>query len=768
MMKAILIAVTVLFHCLGQRCILGQGPLCQSHSSCSECIKSPGCAWCSQIDFLKPGESNERRCDSPRSLKERICNHMINPGLHPLTNVKNSDLSSDRENVVQLKPQNINITLRIGVPFEFKVEFKRAVGYPIDLYYLMDLSYSMKDDLEQIKTLGQKILKKLKDITDTVRIGFGSFVDKEMLPYVSQVNARRLNPCPNRIDTCQPAFSFKNVLPLTQDAREFEREVSKQLISGNLDAPEAGLDAIMQAAVCKDKIKWGNVTRILVYTSDDTFHMAGDGRLGGVFQPHNGQCHLNNNGSYDGKAFDYPSVGHVSRVLQDNNIQLIFAVTEDIYPAYKALSALIPQSVVGVLKKDSSNVVDLISEAYGNLSATLVLEQEGAPKELDISYRSTCKGNHLDSEWKEKGECQGIKHEPITFNVRLNASACLTKPQTFRIKIQGINEEVKITVHTECDCDCGVAEEASKHCSSNGKLSCGVCSCNERFLGQRCECKQQTDADSISNMLASCRPDNSSVTCSGHGICECGKCVCQGHYSGKFCECDDNSCEYHDNKLCNGKGRCKCGTCDCSHDYTGSACHCSPSQDKCMNNNLLCSGQGKCTCNVCKCNKGFKGENCSAFTDECMLLKGCVKCHVKDGTPDINICAVECLNATVSRLVGTHELRCTHEATMSYDVKLGGDGKIVLQYADLPRSVDKTKLIIGISVSSIIFIGIIIIIIYRCLLELYDIREYQNFVKVQKQTEWKETQNPLFKGATTTVYNPLHDKDENEKDFESI
>ncbi len=53
-------------------------------------------------------------------------------------------------------------------------------------------------------------------------------------------------------------------------------------------------------------------------------------------------------------------------------------------------------------------------------------------------------------------------------------------------------------------------------------------------------------------------------------------------------------------------------------------------------------------------------------------------------------------------------------------------------------SVDKTTLIIGISVSSIIFIGIIIIIVYRCLLELYDIREYQNFVKAQKQTEWKE------------------------------
>uniref|UniRef100_A0A8C1ELT1 Integrin beta n=1 Tax=Cyprinus carpio carpio TaxID=630221 RepID=A0A8C1ELT1_CYPCA len=767
-MKAILIAVTVLFHCLGKRCILGQEPLCQSHSSCSECIRSPGCAWCTQTDFLKPGESNERRCDSTRSLRERKCkeDHVINPGKHPLTYVKNSKLSSERENVVQLRPQNINITLRIGVPHEFKVEFKRAVGYPIDLYYLMDLSYSMKDDLEQIKTLGQKILKKLKDITDTVRIGFGSFVDKEMLPYVSQVKARRRNPCPNRIDTCQPAFSFKNVLPLTEHAKEFEQEVSKQLISGNLDAPEAGLDAIMQAAVCKDKIKWDDVTRILVYTSDDTFHMAGDGRLGGVFQPHNGQCHLNENGSYNGRAYDYPSVGHVSRVLQDNNIQLIFAVTEDIYPAYKALSALIPQSVVGVLKNDSSNVVDLISEAYGNLSATLVLEQEGAPKELDVSYRSACKGNQLDSEWKEKGVCQGIKHEEITFNVRLNASACLKEPQTFRIKMQGINEEVKLTVHTECHCDCGVPEKASKNCSSNGTLSCGVCSCDEGHLGQRCECVQHSDSDSINNMKASCRPDNGSQICSEHGTCECGKCVCQGHYSGKFCECDDNSCEYHNNHLCNGKGTCKCGTCECTDDYTGSACECSPSQDQCINGKVLCSGQGKCTCNRCQCNEGFKGEHCSAFTDECMLLKGCVACHVE---ADTNACAVECLNATVNRLDGTHELHCTYEATISYDVELGNDGKIVLRYADLPRSVDKTKLIIGISVSSIIFIGIIIIIIYRGLLELYDIREYQNFVKAQKQTEWKEAQNPLFKGATTTVYNPLHDKDENEKEhFEQI
>ncbi|XP_051753732.1 integrin beta-7 [Ctenopharyngodon idella] len=765
-MKAVVIAVTVLFHC-----IQGQEPLCQSQPSCSECIRSPGCAWCTQTDFLKSGESNERRCDSPESLKARSCkeDHVINPVKHPLTNVKNSKLSNDSDNVVQLKPQNINITLRVGVPFEFTIEFRRAQGYPIDLYYLMDLSYSMKDDLEQIKTLGQKILKKLKEITSTVRIGFGSFVDKEMLPYVSQVKARRQNPCPNRIDTCQPAFTFQNVLPLTSDAKEFEREVSKQNISGNLDSPEAGLDAIMQAAVCKEKIQWHDVTRILVYTSDDTFHMAGDGRLGGVFQPHNGQCHLNDNGSYNGRAYDYPSVGHVSKVLQDNNIQLIFAVTEDIYPAYKALSALIPQSVVGVLKKDSSNVVDLISDAYRNLSSTLVLEQEGAPKELDVSYRSACKGDQSDTEWKAKGECQDIKHEKITFRVRLNASACLKEPQTFRIKMQGISEEVKITVHTECHCDCGAPEKASSHCNGTGTLSCGVCSCDEGYLGQQCECVQQSDADSTFKMLASCQPDNSSLVCSGHGICQCGKCVCQGHYSGDYCQCDANSCERNNGKLCNDKGICDCGQCICKENYTGPGCQCSPSQDKCMNDKGLCSGQGKCICNNCVCNKGFMDHDCSTLISACSEFKECVECHVEAGTSDATNCAAKCLDAKISRLDGTHELDCTYKDAVSYKVELGANGIIILQYADLPRSIDKTTVIIGSSVSGIILIGIIIIIIYRVLLELYDIREYQNFVRAQKQTEWKEVQNPLFKGATTTVLNPLHmQNDENAKQHSEI
>ena len=54
-------------------------------------------------------------------------------------------------------------------------------------------------------------------------------------------------------------------------------------MSGNLDAPEGGFDAIMQAIVCKDRIGWRDKARkLLVFSTDAGFHYAGDGKLGGI------------------------------------------------------------------------------------------------------------------------------------------------------------------------------------------------------------------------------------------------------------------------------------------------------------------------------------------------------------------------------------------------------------------------------------------------------------------------------------------------------
>lgn len=747
--------VIVIVYCLGVNRTLGTQLTCQPQPTCSECLSSPGCAWCKQKVFLKRGESNERRCDTLESLQSRKCEDVIytEPKMHTRMN---RPLNNKTGSEIQLTPQAVSLTLPIGQPEEFKVSVKRAVGYPIDLYYLMDLSFSMKDDLEKIKTLGQNILTTLENFTRDRRIGFGSFVDKVALPYVSQQKSRRANPCPSRLETCQPAFSFRNILPLTDQADKFKEEVSKQKISGNLDSPEAGLDAIMQSVVCRNEIGWRNVTSILVYTSDDTFHMAGDGRLAGIYSPHDGQCHLDATFAYKGLLQDYPSIGHLSTVLQSNNMQLIFAVTEDIYPAYKALSDLIPGSVVGVLNNDSSNVVELISEAYESLSASIVFEHEQAPAGLSITYRSLCK----DGDWSSRGECSEVKlDEQVDFIVRFNATACLTLKDPIKIKVQGINDVLTVYVNTSCDCDglCGDREEKSPECSGNGTFHCGMCSCDGMNLGLKCDCRLTDDVDSLKAANDRCRQTNTSDICGGNGRCECGKCVCLSHYHGKFCECDDRNCPKVNKEVCNNKGTCNCGKCTCKDRYSGEKCECPPIEERnCTEDKIVCSGQGECPCDHCICNSGMAGWKCETVLEPCgQKYQNCTLCAALGGYPGEKECKKTCDGLKTVKMDGPQEYPCTHEG-FSFHVSII-KGQIHIHYAELPKSIDKTYVIIGSSVTGIVVIGILFIIVYRLLVELYDLREYRSFLRAQEMSVWKNTDNPLFKGATTTVMNPLHD-----------
>lgn len=60
----------------------------------------------------------------------------------------------------------------------------------------------------------------------------------------------------------------------------FSQQVGATRISGNLDAPEGGFDAIMQAVVCKVDIGWREKSRkLLVFSTDSGFHYAGDGKV---------------------------------------------------------------------------------------------------------------------------------------------------------------------------------------------------------------------------------------------------------------------------------------------------------------------------------------------------------------------------------------------------------------------------------------------------------------------------------------------------------
>ncbi len=64
------------------------------------------------------------------------------------------------------------------------IRFRQAEDYPVDLYFLMDLSHSMLDDKEKLSHLGRILATKMQSITKNFRLGFGSFVDKNVPPFV--------------------------------------------------------------------------------------------------------------------------------------------------------------------------------------------------------------------------------------------------------------------------------------------------------------------------------------------------------------------------------------------------------------------------------------------------------------------------------------------------------------------------------------------------------------------------------------------------------
>uniref|UniRef100_A0A674A3E4 Integrin beta n=1 Tax=Salmo trutta TaxID=8032 RepID=A0A674A3E4_SALTR len=613
-LKLLLISTLLAVICYSSAQQEGNECIKANAKSCGECIQvGAKCGWCTDPEFLKQGEATSTRCDELESLRKRGCGgaKVENPRgsqwilkNKAVTNRNKGAKKLRPEDITQIQPQKLTLSLRSGEPQSFNLKFKRAEDYPIDLYYLMDLSYSMKDDLENVKNLGTQLMLEMSKITSDFRIGFGSFVEKTVMPYISTTPAKLLNPCTGD-QNCTSPFSYKNVLKLTSNGQEFNTLVGQQQISGNLDSPEGGFDAIMQVAVCGEHIGWRNVTRLLVFSTDAGFHFAGDGKLGGIVLPNDGKCHLENN---------MYTMSHYYVCIIIHNVEL---------------KNLIPKSAVGTLSANSSNVINLIIDAYNSLSSEVILENSKLAEGVTITYQSRCK-NGVTGEGEMGRKCSNIS---IGDEVVTKTSAI-----TIKIKPLGFTEEVEIALNFICECDCHKnGTENSEIChNGNGTYECGACRCNEGRIGRHCECS--TNEVTSEDLDKNCRKDNGTDICSNNGDCVCGTCECkkrenpEERYSGKFCDCDNFNCDRSNNKLCGGHGRCECRVCICDANWTGSACDCSLDTTTCLaSNKQICNGRGTCECGTCKCtDPKFQGptcEICPTCPGVCAEHKECVQCR---------------------------------------------------------------------------------------------------------------------------------------------
>lgn len=735
-------------------------------STCRDCIKSgPGCTWCQKLNFTGQGEPDSHRCDTREQLLQKGCaaDDIMDPRSFAETQ------EDQKRGQKQLSPQKVTIHLRPGQAAAFNVTFQRAEGYPIDLYYLMDLSYSMLDDLKNVKKLGGDLLQALNEITKSGRIGFGSFVDKTVLPFVNTHPEKLRNPCPNKEKECQPPFAFRHVLKLTDNSNQFQTEVGKQLISGNLDAPEGGLDAMMQVAACPEEIGWRNVTRLLVFATDDGFHFAGDGKLGAILTPNDGRCHLEDNVYKRSNEFDYPSVGQLAHKLAESNIQPIFAVTERMVKTYEKLTEIIPKSAVGTLSDDSSNVVQLIKAAYEKLSSRVFLEHGTLPDTLRVTYDSFC-SNRVSNVNQPRGDCDNVRIGiPITFQVKVTATECVQE-QSFVIRALGFSDTVTVQVLPQCECQCRDTSPGRSLCRDKGFMECGICRCDTGYIGKNCEC--QTQGRSSQELEGSCRKDNNSLVCSGLGDCVCGQCIC--HKSdvpnkeifGQFCECDNVNCERYDGQVCGGekRGTCNCGKCQCKEGFEGSACQCPRSTDGCLNQRgTECSGRGRCRCNVCECDDGYQPplcQDCPGCPSPCGSYISCAECLKFKKGPYEKTCSVECKNLTLLQEAPSVNRQCKERDSegcwMTYTLRQrDGMHSYDIHVEDTRECVEGPNIaaIVGGTVAGVVLIGLLLLIVWKALTHLSDLREYKRFEKEKLKSQWNND-NPLFKSATTTVMNP--------------
>lgn len=82
-----------------------------------------------------------------------------------------------------------------GSQASFVVEVRQLERYPVDLYYLVDVSASMKDNLERLNNVGVALSHQMREHSSDFRVGFGSFVDKPVAPYISVHPSKIINPC---------------------------------------------------------------------------------------------------------------------------------------------------------------------------------------------------------------------------------------------------------------------------------------------------------------------------------------------------------------------------------------------------------------------------------------------------------------------------------------------------------------------------------------------------------------------------------------------
>ena len=181
---------------------------CRVFTTCAECISSTlACAWCDDRSFYITPNGIRPLCDNPKALLEANCpaSNIVNPKSNPPV---------AKGNTLQLNPSKYEIRLRTQTVQNVTIQVTPQRDFPLDLYILMDVSNTMSAFLRLAQDAAGDILSAVNNLTSDSRLGFGTFVEKRVQPFIN----------PN--DPEHSADTFQNVQPLTTNLTQFQNNIN--------------------------------------------------------------------------------------------------------------------------------------------------------------------------------------------------------------------------------------------------------------------------------------------------------------------------------------------------------------------------------------------------------------------------------------------------------------------------------------------------------------------------------------------------------------
>jgi Ca2+-binding RTX toxin-like protein len=297
---------------------------------------------------------------------------------------------------------------------------------PLDVFLLQDLSGSFDDDLPVLKRLVPNFLDELRKIQPDTKFGVGSFIDKPVRPFGDPNNA----------------YVYQLEQPLTNDKEVVRSTVNNLTTSTGGDLSEGQLEALLQVArrtIQTNPIGFrDNARRVVVVSTDDTYHKAGDGvdaKPRPITKPNNGDSVVD-------PDEDYPSIAQAKQALSDANIFPVFTIAKNNVgsnnkPFYQDLvDNKLGFGKVVELESDSSNLVQAITDGLVQANSQIPLDKSSD----DFGYVKDI------SPQKYENAKPGDK---LKFSIKLQNDG-KGGDDTLLLRIPGLfgNEEIKINVKT--------------------------------------------------------------------------------------------------------------------------------------------------------------------------------------------------------------------------------------------------------------------------------------------------------------------------------